>query len=250
MENRLWQKAYNLRASDFDKFKHLKPSSILDLFQDAAGQHAEDLGVGYDSMLARSYMWVLVRIKFQVISQPKSYQRVMVKTWPLAPNRLNYRREYSIETQDGEKLVIGSSEWVVMHSERRRFVSAPDLYPFSDHFYPEMNFEARLERVKEFEADDLPYEVNPGFSDLDTNNHVNNTKYANYVLNALSPSESDELDIFQIDFRKEVLQGVKLEIHHKKDGEFILAKGQNEEGVTMFACKLKYKQQTAPSLEN
>ena len=141
--------------------------------------------MGYDSMLARSYMWVLVRIKFQVISQPKSSQRVMVKTWPLAPNRLNYRREYSIETQDGEKLVIGSSEWVVMHSEKRRFVSAPDLYPFSDHFHPEMNFEARLERVKEFESDDLPYEVNPGFSDLDTNNHVNNTKYANYVLNAL-----------------------------------------------------------------
>ncbi|MBR5187622.1 MAG: hypothetical protein IKW18_04035, partial [Clostridia bacterium] len=177
MENRLWQKAYNLRASDFDKFKHLKPSSILDLFQDAAGQHAEDLGVGYDSMLARSYMWVLVRIKFQVISQPKSYQRVMVKTWPLAPNRLNYRREYAIETQDGEKLVIGSSEWVVMHSEKRRLVRAPDLYPFSDNFYPERNFGERLERIPDFTAESNPYTVTPGFSDIDRNGHVNNTKY-------------------------------------------------------------------------
>lgn len=34
---RLWQKEYYLRASDFDKFNHIKPSAILDLFQDAAG---------------------------------------------------------------------------------------------------------------------------------------------------------------------------------------------------------------------
>ena len=242
MENRLWQKEYNLRGSDFDKFNHIKPSAILDLFQDAAGQHAEVLGVGYDSMLERSYLWVLVRIKLQIISLPKRYQRIVVKTWPLEPKRLNYRREYCIETLDGEKLVIGSSEWVVMHSEKRRLVAAPDLYPFSDNFYPEMNFEARLDRVQDFEALDKPFTVCPGFCELDANNHVNNTKYANYVVDALNPKELDEVELFQIDFRKEVLQGDTLVIHHKQENGFILAKGQNEAGETMFACKLKYKE--------
>ena len=241
MEKRLWQKDYSLRGSDFDKFGHIKISAVLDLFQDAAGQHAEELGVGYDSMIARSYLWVLVRIKLQILSQPKRYQTVIVKTWPLEPHRLNYRREYSIEDQNGEKLVIGSSEWVVMHSEKRRLVAAPDLYPFSDNFHSEMNFEARLDRVQDFEATEAPYTVRPGFCELDANNHVNNTKYANYVVDTVNPSESDEVELFQIDFRKEVLQGTKLHIYHKLEDGFIIAKGQNDIQETMFACKLKYK---------
>lgn len=82
---RLWQKEYYLRASDFDKFNHIKPSAILDLFQDAAGQHAEEIGVGFQEMIKQSYLWVLTKVKFKIISEPKSYQKVNIKTWPLPP---------------------------------------------------------------------------------------------------------------------------------------------------------------------
>ena len=115
--NRLWQKEYFLRASDFDKFGHIKPSSVLDLFQDAAGQHAEELGVGFEEMLKRSYLWVLTRVKFKILGETQKYQKVIVKTWPLEPSRITYRREYSIENENGELLIGGSSEWVVIHSE-------------------------------------------------------------------------------------------------------------------------------------
>ena len=93
---RLWEKEYYLRASDFDKFNHIKPSAVLDLFQDAAGQNAEDIGVGFEEMIKRSYLWVLTKVKFKIILQPGIYQKVKIKTWPLAPNRMSYRREYCI----------------------------------------------------------------------------------------------------------------------------------------------------------
>lgn len=239
--NRLWKKEYNLRASDFDKFSHIKPSAVLDLFQDAAGQHANELGVGFDEMIQRSYLWVLTRIKFKIISQPKSYQKVVVKTWPLEPHRLNYRREYCIENEIGERLIVGSSEWVVIDSEERRLVSAPDLYPFSDGFHPETMFEEKIGKIRNFEENGTPYVVNAGFSELDVNNHVNNTKYASYVLDAINPSETDEPEIFQIDYRKEVLQGTRLKIYHAKEDNIVFAKGQNENGDVMFLCKLEYK---------
>ena len=44
---KLWQREYTLRAGDFDKFDRIKPSAVLDLFQDVAGQHAEEIGVGF-----------------------------------------------------------------------------------------------------------------------------------------------------------------------------------------------------------
>ena len=240
---KLWEKEYYLRTSDFDRYNKLKPSSILDLFQDAAGQHAIELGVGFEEMLKRSYLWVLTRIKFKVIKNPKSYQKVIVKTWPLKPNRLNYRREYCIEDESGERLVIGSSEWVVIHSEKRRFVSAPDLYPFTEGFHEEMMLEPKLSKVEDFATEGEAHLVNAGFTELDVNCHVNNTKYANYVLDAINPGENDELEYFQIDYRKEVLQGMKLEIYHTREQNTVLAKGQNPDGDTMFACKLEYKKQ-------
>ncbi len=238
--NKLWKKEYILRASDFDKFGNIKPSSVLDLFQDAAGQHAVEIGVGFDDMIKRSYLWVLTKVKFEILSQPKSYGKVIVKTWPLEPNRLTYRREYAIEDENGERLIVGSSEWVVIHSEKRRFVSAPDLYPFTDGFHTEIMCEEKLTKVRDFEISGAPYIVNTGFSDLDVNDHVNNTKYANYVLDALNPEKAQGLKEFQIDYRKEVLGGTKLCIHHKKEDETVLVKGQNDDGDIMFACKLHY----------
>lgn len=238
---RLWEREYILRANDFDKFNHIKPSAVLELFQDAAGQHAEEIGVGFDEMIERSYLWVLTRIKFKMLFSPIKYQKVIVKTWPLVPNKLVYRREYSIENEHGEKLIVGSSEWVVMHSEKRRLIADPNLYPFTEGFHTEMMFEEKFTKVPNFEADGLPRIINAGFSELDVNNHVNNTKYANYVLDANAPSETDILKEFQIDYRKEVLEGNQIGIYSiREDGE-CLAKGVNDNGEIMFACKMEYE---------
>jgi len=239
--NTTFEKEYTLRAGDFDKFNRIKPSAILDLFQDAAGRHAEELGVGFIDMLNKSYLWVLTRIKFQIISAPDRYEAVIVKTWPLKPNRLSYRREYCITDKNGKRLIVGSSDWVVIHSEKRRFLSVPDLYPFTDGFNTEMMCEEKLNKIHDFEATNTAYTVNAGFSDLDTNDHVNNTKYANYVIDAINPKEDEILKVFQIDYRKEVMQGTTLNIHTAREENSILAKGLNTVGDTMFACKIELK---------
>lgn len=237
----LWEKEYYLRASDFDKYNRIKPSAVLELFQDAAGQHALEIGVGFDALIERSYLWAITRIKFKIILNPRSYQKVIIKTWPLAPNRLSYRREYCIESESGEKLIVGSSKWVIMHSEKRRLIADPNVYPFTDGFHTELMFEDKLSKVHDFEVTDLPRVVNAGFSELDVNNHVNNTKYANFIMDAISPSESDELETFQIDYRKEVLEGTSLQIHYAREGNETLAKGINDNNDIMFACKLIFK---------
>lgn len=237
----LWEKEYYLRASDFDKYNRIKPSAVLELFQDAAGQHALEIGVGFDALIERSYLWAITRIKFKIILNPRSYQKVIIKTWPLAPNRLSYRREYCIESESGEKLIVGSSKWVIMHSEKRRLIADPNVYPFTDGFHTELMFEDKLSKVHDFEVTDLPRVVNAGFSELDVNNHVNNTKYANFIMDAISPSESDELETFQIDYRKEVLEGTNLQIYYAREGNETLAKGINDNNDIMFACKLIFK---------
>ena len=236
----LWQKEYTLRAGDFDKFNHIKPSAVLDLFQDAAGQHAEEIGVGFNDMILRQYIWVLTRVKFEIVSTLNRYQTVVIKTWPLQPNRLNYRREYCIEDENGNLLVKGSSEWVVLHSVERKLLSVPDLYSFTDGFHNEVMFAEKAKKVKNFESSGEPYIVNAGFSDFDINNHVNNTKYANYIMDAINPNNKDIIKSFQIDYRKEIMLGTQLNIYLDKADDGIFAKGQNDDGDIMFACMIQF----------
>ena len=104
MQN-IWSKDYTLRANDFDKYDRILPSSVLSLFQDAAGQHGEEIGVGFKEMLERNYLWVVVRLKFKILKAPKRYSKVTIKTWPFEPKRFSYRREYLITDENGEKLM-------------------------------------------------------------------------------------------------------------------------------------------------
>lgn len=238
--SKIWEKKYHLRAGDFDRYNRLQPAAVLDLFQDAAGQHGEELGVGYTAMLERSYLWVMVRVRFRILAQVHRYQTVNVKTWPLEPHRLNYRREYCIEDQEGNPLIIGSSEWVVMHSEKRRLLAVPNLYSIHEGFHTELMFDKKSERLQDFSWEGEPYVVNAAFSELDVNGHVNNIKYANYVMDAIDPPQEVVLESVQIDYRKEVVQGTQLNIRYQRSDGVVLAKGLNNAGDTMFNCKITF----------
>ncbi|MBO5106551.1 MAG: hypothetical protein J6C29_06605 [Clostridia bacterium] len=239
MQN-IYVKSFSLRTSDFDCYRKITPASVLDLFQTVAGEHAAELGCGFDDLFARKLLWVLVRTKYQVIRQPEMYQTVRVKTWPLAPSRIGFQREYLMEDENGNALIKGSSDWVVIHSEQRKIVSAADIYP-NIELLTEKNFEEKLKKLPNFEADEDGFLICPGFSQLDMNGHVNNTKYANFALDAINPSEQKEIISFQMDYRHEVQKGDNIKVYTKKEGNTALAKGVNSADVTMFVCKIDFK---------
>ncbi len=237
----VWEKEYHLRGSDFDTFSRIAPSAVMDLFQDAASCHAEELGVGFEEMLQKGRLWVLTRVKFEICAKTEPYGTVRVRTWPLKPNRFNYRREYCVEDLDGNPLIKGSSDWVVIDCAARKMVSAPDLYPFTEGFCEETMFEERLRKVGDFAQSGTPYRMRTAFCDLDRNGHVNNTKYAKFIMNALSPEKDAVLKEFQIDYRKEVVSGEELQIYCTADEGQTLAKGLNAAGEVMFAAKMIFE---------
>ena len=82
-----------LYNSYFDFNDRLTAKSILSIFQDVASIHAEEIGVGYESMLINNLYWVLSRIKFDVIKMPKINEVVVVETWPHIKGRIDFDRE-------------------------------------------------------------------------------------------------------------------------------------------------------------
>lgn len=238
MQN-MFQKTFDLRTADFDCYRKISPAAVLDLFQVVAGEHAIALGCGFEALYKNNLLWVLVRTKYEIINQPDIYQTVVVKTWPLPPTRAGFQREYLMEDEGGNTLIKASSDWMIIDVEQRKLVSKPDIYPELE-FITDKNFDERVKKVNDFEPTDDGITVCPGFSQLDMNSHVNNTKYANYAMDVLNPIENEFIKSFQIDYRHEIKMGDKIKVYAQKSDGLALVKGVNDAGDIMFACKVKF----------
>jgi len=237
---KIFSREFYLRTSDFDLNKNIKPSAVLDVFQEIASVHAIELGVGFDDLIENQLLWVLVRVKFEIVKAPEIHSKIIAKTWPLPAGRVSLQREYLIEDEEGNPLIKGTSEWVTMHLQTRKLVQNGVVYPLEE-FCEDKNFPEKTRRVSDFEANGEGIEIKPSFCDIDENKHVNNIKYADFVLNAYSPHENEKISLFQIDFHKEIKMGDSISVFLKNEEGALLAKGEREGGEKMFSCAVTFK---------
>lgn len=237
----IWEESHILRTNDFDAYGRIKPSAVLDLLQNAAGTHAETIGVGFDAMLERGLLWVLVRVKYQIRHAPAMHETVTLRTWPLPPSHASFRRETVMLDEQGRELVLATSEWAFVHAETRRLVSAKDVFPPDAEYESRCVFAGRDKRIPEVTGDGPAFEVRPAFCDIDVNGHVNNTRYADYVLNALAPSPDREIETFRLEYRREVRREEPLFLIADDGEETTLVQGQDGGGEPRFRCEIGWK---------
>lgn len=237
---KILSREFHLRTSDFDMNLNIKPSAVLDVFQEIASVHANELGVGFNDLIKNQLLWVLVRVKFEIVKAPKMHSKIIAKTWPLPAGRVSLQREYMIEDDEGNTLIKGTSEWVTMHLETRKLVQNGVSYPLVE-FCEDKNFPEKIKRIPDFEANGKGIKINSAFCDIDENMHVNNIRYADFVLNAYEPKNKEEISVFQLDFHKEIKMGDSVSVFLNKEGNNLYAKGENENGEKMFTCSITFK---------
>jgi len=189
-----------LYNSYFDKNDRLSMKSILSIFQDVASIHAEEIGVGYKEMLNKNLYWVLSRIKIDIVKMPEINQTVVVETWPHEKGKVDFDRDLRILSEDGEVLIIGTSKWCVIDTVQRKLQRAENVNYIGD-IYPGVNYAETFSKISLPDVNTLfKFKYNVLFSDLDHNQHMNNTNYANLVVSAI---ENEKFNHFEINFLNE-----------------------------------------------
>lgn len=233
------EKVYYPRTSDFNLYGDLQPASLLDFCQDMAGRHSEILCCGFDAMKERGLIWAIVRQKFNIVGSAAMRAPLKVETWPLKRSRISFRREYRLTDENGAVIAVGAADWVLLDAEKRSIAAVENVYQLDGEFLAERALEEKLSRVADFESESEAYRVVPGFSELDFNGHVNNSRYANYVMNACPLEKGEHITSLQMDYHREVLCGEPLDLFTKRTETELLAKGVNEAGELMFICKME-----------
>ena len=74
----IFQQDFLINDSAVDCFGRLKPSMLLFLCQDIAGQHCRILGADFDTLIQKNLLWAIIRQKVQITRLPRSGETVRV----------------------------------------------------------------------------------------------------------------------------------------------------------------------------
>lgn len=168
---------FRIRQSQFDRYGKMKLNAWFDILQEAAGLHANILGVGMEEFFAANRCWVLARIRIAINAEPQPGELVNVLTYPRGAKRLFAERHFAVRDAKGVELMTGSSRWMMLDRTTGRPLSLDPVIehiPANDDLPQFFDFATKLPTAENFDRTlDIP--IRPTMEDI--NGHLNNAEY-------------------------------------------------------------------------
>lgn len=190
----LYEKEYHISSFLTNTRGKLGLYALLNLLQDIAHFHANLLGLGYEEMVAKKTFWVLTRQKLVMTKWPNWEDCIHIKTWVRISASAFTNRDFAIYL-NGEKIGEATTSWMTLDADTRRPKSVDYKELFSNLNHPEKIVLEDEKIIAEKTEQETLAEFKVRNSDIDQNNHVNNTKYAQWVLDAIPFKNHHEYDL-------------------------------------------------------
>ena len=224
----------NLRVKSYetDINANLKLYSFMNFAQEIAGLHADSLGFGYDNLIKDGIAWVLSRIHVKIIRLPIWKEDITIETWHKGSDRLFGYRDFEVSDENGEKLIIATSSWLLINTETRK------LHRINNIMEENAGGDEIRHAIKEPAARLVtPTEMEfarkrvVSFSDVDINNHTNNAKYIEWALDCIDLEILKALTIkeFVINFNMESKVNEEISIFIKTTEDSIFIEGKRDD---------------------
>jgi acyl-ACP thioesterase len=218
--------------------------AVLNLIQDVGWLHA----IHWNVRLEKNQGWIFTRQKLWMREWPKWNETVEIRTWlrPPAGNAF-LLRDYELFIGD-RKIGECTSTFAVMDMTARKIVSV-DWSQFADVWRQQGVLELTPEKISWNADADTIAQFQVRNSDLDMNNHVNNTKYSQWILDALPLEllrEGGDLLEYEVNFLAETKSGDVITIQKTNqdvfDGETRIIQFQglrNADQKAVFSVRMR-----------
>ena len=229
---------------DVDRDNVLTLQGGFKLLQEAAIAHANQYDTGTDAMITRGESWVLKREAVAIDRYPRYGERLRVETWSSGIRGSKGYRDFRVYAGDGDPIVRGSSLWLYISVRARSVVRVPaDIaarFPSRPHdvFCPDLQ-DLPFDEPDPKAADVL--RVSLRYSDVDANDHVNNTTYLDLLQTALArlgrPARPRDI---RIKYGRGIpgnADGVEVRLSPADDGATRFSIASGEEVFAQGACK-------------
>lgn len=203
-----YKKSFHIPYYDTDKEGKITPYNILKYFVETSASQTDDFASKEENTDNLNCGWMLYKWKVQINKYPKAKEKVYIETWISNLDRFYAYREFAILNENDEILGVASTIFIFVDMERKRPIRIPNEFIKKSKIINESNFVEFEDFKGKIEIHNyIDFKVRR--SDIDYNNHVNNTKYLLWIMEVVPDHiyENYILSQFEIVYKKEIKYG-------------------------------------------
>ncbi|MDH6365484.1 medium-chain acyl-[acyl-carrier-protein] hydrolase [Enterococcus sp. PF1-24] len=190
--------------------------AMLSIAVKVSEDQSDSLNRGADFVHTFGLTWVITTYQIKINRLPKVGENIKVSTKATSYNKYFCYRNFWFHNEAGEELVMIETVFALMNIETRKMSSVPEevILPFESEKIKKIKRYPVIEKIETGEM--LPYRVR--YYDIDSNHHVNNSVYFNWMIDILGLDFLTEYTLKEVNVRfdKEVEYGVEIESHVEK----------------------------------
>ncbi|XP_076920787.1 palmitoyl-acyl carrier protein thioesterase, chloroplastic-like [Bidens hawaiensis] len=211
----VFQQNFRIRSYEVGLDRTLSIETIMNLLQETSNNYMKASEVWSDrlgltrEMRKKNLIWVMAKLQLAVDHYPICDDIIQIDTWTGAYRKIGVCSNWTFcDNKTGEILLRASCVWLLMNEDTRRLSKFPAEVRhkvealFRDTTPPTAKkLSTRDESVVEY----VRYGLTPRWSDIDVNQHVNNAKYAGWILESVPYSilEKYELASMTLEYCRE-----------------------------------------------
>lgn len=234
-----WSEKYRINTHDCDPTGFVRASLILRYMQETANMQMKHLGPSNEELREQGKAFLLSRINMSLYHPLFAGDEIEAFSWGCESRGVSFNRCYQIR-RGGEVIAEAASVWGLVGIEDHKLYKIEDIKFGFDVDEPlELDSPRRVHIPRELNLS-LVGERTIVYSDLDGNNHMNNTNYPDMLCDFIPVMVGRRVISLGISFAHEARLGDILKVYMaESDGEYyfrtIRSDGQvNVEAIMML----------------
>lgn len=221
---------YKIKTGTFDigTGRKMRLSSILKYQEQAGEMHlSEDYGLDYLTICEKGVVFVLVNSAVKIHRMPTLGENLTINTYNKQLKGLKFYRGYDWIDEKGEKIIEGVSAFVLVSLDEHKIVK-PSLFgvelPEERERESAVGIPSKTHVPKELASIGSKKVL---FSMLDSNEHLNNALYADFIVDFIPEEKARNIKGFTLDYVKEATLGDRIEVFSAEENDKIHLQGMN-----------------------
>lgn len=208
------KKDYEIHYYEVDYKKRALITSIINYFSDVATKQSEEINIDLKYMEENKIAWVIHKWDININSFPKYGDIIKVTTKPICFKKFYAYRDFQVINSKGEKIIKALSQWLLIDTDKRKLKKIPEELSKAYNTNGVEYKDIKIPKINKLEKCNNKKIFNVRYSDIDTNGHVNNSKYISWIVETM-PLEiilNYTLKNLNMTYKKETTYGEKVKI--------------------------------------
>jgi len=210
----IFEQTYFLTPAECNPQGRMPITLLINRLIEVATLHANQIGIGYASLVERNETWVLSRVATEMSLYPGVNDHYTIRTWISGINRLFSERDFEILDGQGNTIGHARTVWAVLNTITRSVADISHMQ-WIDTLIPAdkqcpIEKPSRPRPLTEFRTERYRFT----YCDIDFNRHVNSSRYIELLLNqwSLDFHDRNRLTRFEIAYMHEAYFDEEVEL--------------------------------------